>query len=164
MTGKQHSLAVWRLRYWERLGHCDKKGQFISLHDLEVNPYQRVAAETNHDRHSLIQITKECLRTAVLLVTSLVFIAFQPGIQSAWMRSSSSIVRAQTQTTLKLQPVKHMVIYLTHHLNTTFEDIAFFLATRYMQFLLSLLASFKRLWACRRKHRWTVSTFTTMGS
>jgi hypothetical protein len=44
-----------------------------------------------------------------------------------------------------------MVIYLTHHLNTTFEDIAFFLATRYMQFLLSLLAPFKQWWACRRK-------------
>jgi hypothetical protein len=80
------------------------------------------------------------------------------------MRSSSSIVSVQTQTTLKLQPVQHLVIHLTQYLNTTFGDIAFFLATRYMQFLLSLLAPFQQWWACRRKHRWSVSTFTTMGS
>jgi hypothetical protein len=54
-----------------------------------------------------------------------IFIVIQPGIQSASTRSPLWIVRASTQTTLKLQPVQHLVIHLTQHLNATFGDIAF---------------------------------------
>jgi hypothetical protein len=52
MTGKLHSLVVGRLYYQEMLGYCDIRGQFISLHDLKVNPYQRVATEKNQVRYT----------------------------------------------------------------------------------------------------------------
>jgi hypothetical protein len=49
------TLTSWRIDYWEKLGFNDVRGQLILLHDLEVNPYQRVAVETNHTWHFLFQ-------------------------------------------------------------------------------------------------------------